>query len=150
MLIPKIYEGTRIYPGGQVKNGRARAILNDISPYSDSFCRMKIFKDRLDLSQLEPLHLLMEDAVDRQAEALLEAAVGVFAEMASEVMYPLGADDDMGLSAHSVDRQTLVRENVRRYILKAPASDLIAIQKYIKLKLRDYAIGDVSSRQRWN
>lgn len=109
---------------------------------------MKIFKDRLDLSRIEPLHLLMDDAVDKHAEALLEAAVSIFAEMASEVMYPQDSGpDNMGDSA---DRQALVRENVRRYIMRAPASDLLAIQKYIKLKLRDYALGDISAKQRWN
>lgn len=109
---------------------------------------MKIFKDRLDLSRIEPLHLLVDDAVDKHAEELLEAAVSVFAEMASNVMYPLGIDGEA--EAHSGDRQALVRENVQRYISRAPVSDLLAIQKYIKLKLRDYAISDVSSKQRWN
>ncbi len=104
---------------------------------------MKLFDGRLDLSCITPDTVFNAKGFEQEALNLLPDAIQSFADMAAEKL--IDACDDawnecMGIGLPRTEREALVMEQAAHYLRTAPASDLRAIRRYVRMKLREYAV----------
>ena len=104
---------------------------------------MKLFDGRLDLSCVNPDTVFDASGFEKEALNLLPQAIQSFADMAAEKLVA-GCDDTwnecMGVGLSRAEREQLVIEQAAHYLRTAPAADLRAIRKYVRKKLREYAV----------